>query len=297
MESINKTILIIYSLVLGLAGCAGSERGQNQGLSLPVAELPNYQVGEYYIYDNTLITMVTEKDSDMLKWNNGGNATIQANRDFTLPWLVWDDGQSSYITTLFPQSPPIWPLVAGKIVRYQSLQKITSKSDGQEREISRDWKCMVETPERIEVPAGDFDTHVISCKRYSGGDGGWRGTEKYYYAPSIGHYVQVERSFADRSRSVNRLTEYGFNSTLLSSGEQADLRSKLNAVLNNPREGLVEVWKSKDRTTGAMLSATSMFFNKNQQCRKYKGTYNISGKIRSHERVICRDEKGNWSSP
>lgn len=296
MKTKLQLIFVIASLVFGLVGCAGIEKRQKQDLSLPTAELPNYIVGEYYMYDYAQMMTVVGREADMLKWDNGGSTNILAHRNFLLPWQEWKDGQSTYVTTLSEKNLGIWPLSPDKTFTFQSIQRIFPLDGGQEREVVRNWTCSVEKPERIEVPAGVFDTHVIFCKRYSGSGGAWRGSEKYYYAPSIGHYVMVERSYSSRPSSVHQLTDYGFNSRLLSEKEQVDLRSKLNAVLNNQKEGVVEVWKSRDGSVGAMLSATSMFIKNERQCRKYVSTYNASGKIRSHEKVMCREAKGPWNS-
>lgn len=66
---------------------------------------------------------------------------------------------------------------------------------------------VVEGKERIQVPAGTFDTWVIVWRSQSL-ESAWRGFERWYYAPEVRNYVRIEYKYGESPDSARVLMKY-----------------------------------------------------------------------------------------
>ena len=78
-------------------------------------------------------------------------------------------------------------------------------ANGKTRVHSTSW--VVESKERISVPAGDFDCFVI-VMRTRNPETGWTGFERWWYAPEVRNYVRLEYRYGDKPVGSRVLTGF-----------------------------------------------------------------------------------------
>jgi hypothetical protein len=292
-------ILITVSLFIVTGGCQTGQQSMvntdSDMLELSEAALPNYSVGEYFSYDDGTTTVVTAVSNEQVTWRYNNGATSTGFRNFILPALTWTSANSHSNATSTAPADLLWPLATGNQGQYESHQVISRDDEIESTEISRIWDCKVEGTERVNVPAGTFDTYVIDCKRYSSTNNSWRGTRRYYYAPDLGYYVIREDRLRSRSDRTRKLVNYGFNSTFLPKQEQINLNGKLQNSLSKNPDGIASTWKSKPGDITAMLVPVNSYTGINgTECRDYYSVYSVKGRIRKNVRSVCRQPDGQW---
>ena len=194
-------VLAICVLLLSTTGCqttptyvAGSAADR---YLMERASLPDYVPGEYFVYDDGTSSLVTAVSDGQVTWKHHNGATSKGYPNFIIPDLTWDSANRSSIGQSSAAPDLLWPPSPGKRGEFTFDQTITNKDGSPPDQVSRRWTCTVEGTARMTVPAGQFDTVVMACSRYSATSGAWRATRRFFYAPEIGHYVIRE----DRHRS------------------------------------------------------------------------------------------------
>lgn len=66
---------------------------------------------------------------------------------------------------------------------------------------------VIESKEKITVPAGTFDTFVIVMRTRSL-TGSWTGYERWWYAPAVRNYVRMEYKYGQSPESARVLLSY-----------------------------------------------------------------------------------------
>jgi len=292
-------ILIAVGLIIVTGGCQTGQQTLNNTYSsnphLTRADLPDYAVGEYFIFDDGTAAVVTGVSKEEVTWRYQNGAISTRYRNFILPALSWTSASSQSQTTLTASSDMLWPLATGNRGQYESYQVISRNDRIESTELSRKWECTVEGTERVSVPAGTFDTYVVACKRYSTSSNSWRATRKYYYAPELGHYVIRDDIFRSRSDRTRRLVAYGFNSTFLPEQEQINLNGKLQDALSRNPDSIASTWKSKPGDITAMLVPVNSYTGSDgAECRDYYSIYSVKGRIRKNARSVCKLPEGRW---
>jgi len=291
--------LIAVGLIIVTGGCQTGQQTLNDTYSsnpqLTRAELPDYAVGEYFVFDDGTAAVVTGVSREEVTWRYQNGAISTRYRNFILPALSWTSANSRSQTTLTAQPDMLWPLTTGNRSQYESYQVISRNDRIESTELSRKWECGVEGTERVSVPAGTFDTYVVACKRYSTNSNSWRATHKYYYAPELGHYVIRDDSFRSRSDRTRRLVAYGFNSTFLPEQEQINLNRRLQDALSRNPDGIASTWKSKPGDITAMLVPVNSYTGSDgADCRDYYSIYSVKGRVRKNVRSVCKQPEGRW---
>ena len=291
--------LIAVGLIIVAGGCQNWQQTLNNTYSdnpqLFRADLPHYAVGEYFVFDDGTVAVVTGVSKEEITWRYQNGATSTRYRNFILPALSWESASSQSQTTLTASPDMLWPLATGNSGQYESYQVISRNNLIEATELSRKWECAVEGTKRVSVPAGTFDTYVISCKRYSNTSNSWRATRKYYYAPELGHYVVRDDTFRSRSDRTRRLVAYGFNSTFLPKQDQIILNRKLQDALSRNPDGIASIWKSKPGNITAMLVPVNSYTGSSgADCRDYYSIYSVNGRIRKNARSVCKQPEGRW---
>jgi hypothetical protein len=292
-------MLIMVGAIIALGGCMAGEkpliRINPEGLQLSEATLPNYAVGEYFAFDDGITEIVTEKSGELITWQTNTDTVSRGYHNFIIPALTWTNvSRYSEGTTNAPVDL-LWPLAVGKTAQYE-FQQIISRHDGTEAtELFRSWDCAVESTRRVSVAAGNFDTYVITCKRYSSTSNSWRATRRFYYAPDLGHYVIREDTYQSRPDRRRELVSYGFNSNFLPKRDQIKLNRTLQSTLSKNGDGMASTWISRTGKVTAMLIPVRSFTGTNgDTCREYHSVYSVQGRIRKNVREVCRQPDGLW---
>lgn len=291
---------LLFALVIPIvltAGCATQQIPKEPVDSnrLLLADLPTYSPGEFFEYDNGLSRIVTDGSNGMVSWKYANGSASSGFANFLVPQLTWEAPGSRGTSTTNAAADFLWPLKFGNFGRFDITQTIHKIDGGVPETLGRRWECSVEGTERVSVPAGDFDSYIVSCNRYSSDGGEWRGRHTYFYSPDIRHYVKLEKRYAGGSARIEQLKGYGFNSEYLPEKEQNELKKQLYRTLADGKQGISSSWANSDRTISAMLIPYQTFSGAGgQPCREYKSIYNVEGRVYHHTRKACQSADGSW---
>lgn len=293
-----RPLLIFFALVLVLTGCAQQQEVRKElvdSSTMLTAAQPAYWPGEFFEYDNGPAMIVTESSNGLVTWKYANGATSSGYANFLVPQLNWDGADSRGSGTTNASRGFLWPLTIGGFGQFDITQTIVEAQGGPPETLTRRWECSVNGTEKVSVPAGEFDTYIVSCNRYSANGNDWRGRHTYYYSPDIRHYVKLEKTYASGSARIEQLESYGFNSQYLSAQEQSELKKLLNRTLADGKSGISQSWTNGSGTISAMLIPYQSYKDANgRPCREYKSLYNVEGRVHHHTRKACQAADGSW---
>lgn len=299
-QTVNRAaVLAITIMFLFITGCQTTPKyitaGEDERHLMAKASLPDYVPGEYFVYDDGTAALVTAVSDGMVNWKHHNGANSKGYPNFLIPDLTWTSANRSSQGRTAASPDLLWPLAPGKRGEFTFDQTVTNKDGSPPDQIARRWSCTVEGAARVRVPAGQFDTVVIDCSRYSATNGSWRATRRFYYAPAIGHYVIREDQHRSRPDTRRELVSYGFNSTVLPRQEQAKLNQALQSALTKNKDGRAAFWRSQSGNLSAMLVPLRSFEDtKGTPCREYRSIYSVNGRVGQHTREVCRQPDGYW---
>lgn len=289
----------VLGLLLVLAGCQTAPTYSIGSDSDPYltskAHLPKYEPGEYYVFDDGTSELVTEISEGLVTWRNRSGGTRRAYPNFIIPDLSWTSTTRSSQGRASVSADFLWPLTVGRKGRFRFEQTLSPTDGSAPETLTRNWTCEVEGTAHVTVPAGSFDTVVVSCTRYSGNSGSWRGKRRFFYSPELGHYVIREDRYRSHPYRKRELVAYGFNSTVLSEPDQIKLNQTLQSALARNKDGQVSIWKNRSGDITAMLVPVRSYTGPDgRKCREYRSIYSFDGRIRQNVRDVCRRPDGQW---
>lgn len=169
-------------------------------VTAPSVSLPQYEIGDTFIYDNGRVEQLVSTAADRLTWSAFEGRKYVRDRNFMLPLLQWETIESRGTRQVSPEASALWPLESGKTVRFRVVTDVTRQvTDGVTRHRRRAelWTCRVSAPAPITVPAGTFDALEVICEEFSSTTMRLLSEERWYYAEDVGHYVS--RRWSDLS--------------------------------------------------------------------------------------------------
>ncbi|MDJ0683146.1 MAG: SPOR domain-containing protein [Alphaproteobacteria bacterium] len=178
---------------LALGACAGgtgdspAEQAVRKGLSpeeiLLAKTPPTYAVGDRYSFDNPAVTWeVTAIKGDEVMWRSDAGEKQITSANPLLPALAWESAErGSGRRLISDQNGGLFPLEVGASLTFKS----TVSSDKPPYAWEYDWSCVVLGEAFVPSPVGESHAFEVQCGRD-------RSDElTFYYAPTIGHYVQM----------------------------------------------------------------------------------------------------------
>jgi hypothetical protein len=271
-----------------------AEKTENTGPALPPASLPEFGIGDAFVYDGGRAIYVADIKGDRIVWNGGGDYLFEMTRDFTGPILDWsytdeEDQKRSGSTTLKAGSENIWPLEYGDHVRISTRSSNTDPVTGEVNEYDQWLTCTVPATETVEVPAGTFDTYVIECSRYY--KQWWMQTTKWWYAPEIGFYVKRDRSWNSGEDHSEELVTYGPAPAKIAKSAQDLLTKTVQQSLETNNSG-----DAKTASIGALDIAVTPLktvqTDKGIWCRTYRQELTARNRTSSQIKSACRTDDG-----
>jgi hypothetical protein len=160
--------------------------------------LPQYELSDTFIYDNGRVEQLVSMSGDELTWSAFEGRQYVRDRNFVLPLLHWETGESKGSRRVSSEAGSLWPLAPGKVARFRVLTDVTVQvKEGSHRRRRRAelWSCRVLPAAVITVPAGQFDALEIRCEQFSSRTMRIISEERWYYAEEVGHYIS--RSWVD----------------------------------------------------------------------------------------------------
>jgi hypothetical protein len=155
------------------------------------AALPEYRVGDTFIYSDRRVETAERVELRDVIWRAGNGQRFTRPRNCVVPAVEWSTSRTRGRRVVRGEHEKLWPLEAGRTVRFRSMAEVRSDSDPLRR-IPELWTCTAAGPKRIEVPAGRFDTQQIRCDRYSPDTMRVQRRVIWYYSADVGHYVRRE---------------------------------------------------------------------------------------------------------
>ncbi len=194
-----------------LAGCLGS-KGEIRTTTLVPAPLPAYRQGDLFTYRDekgrTLTREVVASTPERTEWVTESGYRFTKGADIFVPQLAWEGTSSRGRALSVKVEGGLWPLAYKKRSTVTIDYEKTDKKTGAVKRYSELWRCRVNKPRRFEVPAGDFDTYKVVCKRHDPETDAVTRTHIWYYAPALGHYVKRIKKYADGRRKEISLVSW-----------------------------------------------------------------------------------------
>ena len=254
---------------------------------------PSYETGDQFAWSNGLVETVIRIGGDRIFWRSNNGASFNADRNFVVPPSSWDRASGPGNATVSVDTQRLWPFADGRRVDFQV---VTTGPSGVEAE--RDWTCVPQGRKKVTVPAGTFDTRVITCERRVVADGEWR-YRTWFYAPAARHYVRRVDRFADGSIQAIGLVAIRPGGKGWPAAVRAGLDWAIEDALNERPVGSSADWSST--SVPAKFSIMPTGSRKTEfggGCRTYVLIRRSQEDNRSYPAIACRDkETGDWRVP
>lgn len=171
--------------VLLLAGCTG---GTTEVEGYGIEAHGRYMVGDTFTFDNPQETWtVVAIEGERVIWRSDRGDEQVTGHDPLMPALEWKFvGQGGGRRVFSDINGSLFPLKKGNLLTYTSNVENWKLKDGlrdRPQSWQYNWSCNVAGTEKMEVPAGAFDTYKIVCGRYKPSE------LEFFYAPRIGYFV------------------------------------------------------------------------------------------------------------
>jgi len=291
-KKVAFTVPAIISILL-LGGCAEIQKLKSSEPALPLAAVPDFAVGELYVYDNGRTETVIAKEGNILTWRTNNGVVRKAYPNFAIPYLSWQTATRRGTSETDAKPDMLWPLRVGNSGRFNFTRKAEDNNGKHARKYKQSWQCKVDGTETVRIALGSYDTFKIVCHRYSGKI--WRQTRTFNYAPLIGHYVLRRDNYRSGPSERRELVSYGFNSSVFSASDQQRLAKTVQQALSKNKNGEISYWRSsKGNTSIGINPMTTETNSKGIVCRSYEGVFSDNQRIRTNRRFACRRPDGVW---
>ena len=291
----------LVSLLLS-AGCATGDswRDDVNGAAATIAALeavvpPNYEVGDRFVFDDDLVEEVVAVSGERVVWRTGKTRTDIRFQTAALPRLGWERRSSHAEAVLTPDPNTLWPLETGKKVKFTQRIMKTDRKTGATSAYSRLWRCEVEDPVQVTVPAGTFDTFEIVCQRAS--SRGWpkvSRTQRWFYAPDLGHHVMFVEERRRHQPKVRRLVAHNRAGAAVARAVDR-LDDLIQDALERQPSGKPLAWRDPAGLGSAEIVVNSTYRRADGvYCRTFKLAMQFGDGERVRDGRACRDPDGQW---
>lgn len=267
------------------------------GPALPPAPLPEYGVGDAFAFDNNRVHSVAALSGARITWDAGADFRYATLSNFVLPRLSWSWTRADGTTAsgmAAPDAPPdaLWPLRVGNRTTYSSTETYR-EADGKASSRRQWWKCWVAGTERVEVPAGRFDTYEIVCDGHNSGY--WSQRSRWFYAPAAGHYVRRILDFPGADSQKMDLVAYGPRPLSLPAAADRLRAETVQRALEKSISGRMVAAEGG----GYVIAVTPLRTVRTPAgifCREYRQEITARARTSRQQASACRDEAGIWQS-
>lgn len=254
---------------------------------------PVYEIGDEIAWSDGLVETVVRAGPEKIFWRGSNGASFNADRNFVVPPSSWDDTAGPGSAEASVDASQVWPLPKGKSVEFQVT---TIGPSGVE--LVRDWTCRNRGRKKLTVPAGTFDTLVITCSRTSAAEGEWLH-RTWFYAPAARHYVRRVDRFADGSVRAIGLVAIRPGGKGWPAAARAGLDWAVQEALNERPIGAGTDWGSTSVSAKFYIMPTgTRTTTAGETCRTFVLIQKFRGSDRSYPAIACKNgETGIWRIP
>lgn len=273
--------------------------------------LPEYTVATTFVYSDGSWEKVVETNPSYVIWETSRGERLLSSPDFTYRPARWElknmKGYRFFTPTRYLYSTTqasVWPLAVGNRTHFDEKSK-WGIPGVYEKHAEATWKCSVNGTERVQVPAGTFETWNISCARYSKVTGAGRGAlweeKTFHYAPAVGHWVVLDQDFQGSQPKIHRelvailpsLSSLGIDKNAI-----IGIKEHFQQTLGTSPSGEMSRWTDDGRKISfTMTPVATYLLADGTPCRRYEQRLDLGWQSRMYYGIACRGESGLWSIP
>jgi len=275
------------------------------------ATLPEYTVATTFVYSDGSWERVVETNPSFVIWETSRGERLLSSPDFTYRPARWESknmkGYRFFTPTKYLYSTTqasVWPLAVGNRTHFDEKSK-WGIPGVYEKHAEATWKCTVNGTERVQVPAGIFDTWNISCSRYSKMTRAGKATlweeRTFHYAPAIGHWVLFDQDFQGSLPRVHRelvailpsLSSLGIDKNAI-----IGIKEHFQQTLGTAPSGEMNRWTDENKKVSfAMTPVATYRLADGTPCRRYEQRLDLGWQSKIYYGIACRSESGLWTVP
>lgn len=254
---------------------------------------PAYETGDVFAWSDGLVETVIRTGGDRIFWRGSNGTSFNANRNFVMPPSSWDRTSGPGNATVQMHTDGSWPIRPGTTLKFQVTTTGPSGTESQ-----REWTCVPQGRKKVTVPAGTFDTQVITCERSGVTDGEWQ-YRSWFYAPAARHYVRRVDRFGDGSVEAVGLIAIRPGGKGWPDAARAGLDWAIQDALNGHEVGSSSEWSSTSVQAKFTIMPTGIRNAGNGKgCRTFVLTGQSGDESRSYPAIACQNiETGIWLVP
>lgn len=259
---------------------------------------PIYNLGDAFVWSSGHVDRVLRVGADNVVWRSTDGTGHTAFRSFAAPPIEWQTGSAEGSTRIGVEPPAIWPLDVGDDIEFEVFSTSRKLDQDSVSEVVKTWHCARGDDKTIDVPAGRFETVVVTCTRKPVPDASWR-KRVWYYAPAVRHYVRRDSFDAAGRRLRIRLVSLRPAWKDWPPAARAGLDWAIQDTLTTGEKGMGVEWGSSGVSTKLTIVPGITFkASGDRRCRKYALIQAPPLAPRVYPAISCWDrEKEKWLVP
>lgn len=259
---------------------------------------PVYSPDDVFVWSNGAVDRVVRVGADNVVWRSSDGTSRTENRSFNAPPMAWQTESSEGASKIETDSLQIWPLEPGAEISFRVVNSTRKTGQDAFSESRETWRCKREGDKTIDVPAGEFETIVVTCTRTPFPKGGWR-KRVWYYAPAVRHFVRRDSFDVTGRRLRIRLTVLRPGWKDWPPAARAGLNWAIQDTLTKGEKGIGVEWASSGVGTKlTIIPGVTFAARGNRRCRKYVLIQSPPMTPRAYPAVACWDSnKAEWLVP
>jgi hypothetical protein len=259
---------------------------------------PVYTLGDAFVWSSGQADSVVRVGADNVVWRSSDGTGRTAYRSFTAPPVEWQSNSEEGSAKIEIDPLLTWPLEAGAGIRFEVVSSRAKPGQSKPRESVETWSCRRTGEKTITVPAGRFETILVSCSRKPGPKGEWR-KRIWYYAPAVRHFVRRDSFDAAGRRRRIRLVSLRPGWKDWPPAARTGLDWAIQDTLTNGAKGIGVEWGSSGVGTKLTILPGLTFTAKGKRrCRKFALVQAAPMAPRVFPAIACWDAKrSKWLVP
>jgi hypothetical protein len=280
-------------LPVALAACGGGNSQDALSVTFPTAPLPMYSRGDSYTFDDGTVDTVVGTANNTVQWRNESRSRFVTTRDVLLPPIGWAD-QAERGRRSFSAPDALFPLHPDSGVTVVAAATQRPNKGGPDTTTQESWLCRVGDSQRIHEAMGWFDTVRVDCSETEM-PSGQSEQRTYFYAPSIGYYVQRVDRVGDAPPRMVRLVAWTDGNPPLPDSALQQRVAAIQRVLESQPNGAVVGWQDAAAQASGSVEPVSTARNEDGRwCRDFQEHIGAFGRRYALIGTACRETAGDW---
>lgn len=259
---------------------------------------PVYSPDDVFVWSSGAVDKVVRVGADNVVWRSSDGTIRTENRSFSAPPVSWQTESSEGSSKIVTDPIEIWPLDPGAEISFKVVNSTRNTEQKGFNESTETWYCRRAGEQTISVPAGRFETIVVSCTRSPGPKRGWQ-KRVWYYSPAVRHFVRRDSFDGSGRRLRIRLVALSPGWKDWPPAARAGLNWAIQDTLTKGEKGFGVEWGSSGVGTKLTILPGETFNTQDKnRCRKYALIQTAPMAPRAYPAVACWDStKNQWLVP